>query len=135
MKRLPSTSSMYAPDARRMKSGASPTALNARTGLSTPPGSTACARAKNIEDRLVFVGHALRLQHQRPRQRHPRLSGADRRQQPDRQADGFGHVARRDDLEDPDTRLHAKDVPAALGIGLRRERALAGERPGRIAIK
>ena len=35
---LPSTSSMRAPAARRMNSGDAPTALKARTGLSTPPG-------------------------------------------------------------------------------------------------
>src|SRR5262245_14669040 len=53
MKRLPSTSSMYAPDARRMKSGAAPTAVNARTGLSTPPGRIRCAREKRRDDRDV----------------------------------------------------------------------------------
>jgi hypothetical protein len=37
---------MRAPDARRMKSGDPPTAEKARTGLSTPPGSTDCAREK-----------------------------------------------------------------------------------------
>src|SRR4051812_22023831 len=52
MKRLPSTSSIVAPEARLMKSGAPPTAWNARTGLSTPPGSTWRARSKSFL--LVF---------------------------------------------------------------------------------
>src|SRR5438093_9532443 len=55
MKVLPSTSSMWAPEARRMKSGAAPTALNARTGLSTPPGRICCARAKSERDRLMRI--------------------------------------------------------------------------------
>src|SRR5438876_234270 len=38
MKVLPSTSWMREPAARRMKRGEPPTALKARTGLSTPPG-------------------------------------------------------------------------------------------------
>ena len=46
---------MYAPDARRMNSGEAPTDLNARTGESTPPGSTAWARANRREDRIVFI--------------------------------------------------------------------------------
>src|SRR5947199_294217 len=58
MKRLPSTSSMYAPDARRMKSGEAPTDLNARTGLSTPPGRMLSARVKRREDRVVFMREA-----------------------------------------------------------------------------
>jgi hypothetical protein len=41
---------MYAPDALRMKSGVPPTALNARTGLSTPPGRICWARAKSFAD-------------------------------------------------------------------------------------
>src|SRR6266545_1568300 len=46
MNRLPSTSSSVAPQARRTKSGEPPTDWNARTGLSTPPGSTCRARSK-----------------------------------------------------------------------------------------
>jgi hypothetical protein len=42
-----------APDARRMNSGVAPTALNARTGLSTPPGRILCARVKSLEDLVV----------------------------------------------------------------------------------
>src|SRR5260221_6612933 len=52
---LPSTSSMRAPEARRMKSGEAPTALKARTGLSTPPGSTCCARANSVRDFDTFI--------------------------------------------------------------------------------
>src|SRR4051812_8498688 len=52
---LPSTSTSVAPDARAMKSGDPPTDLNARTGLSTPPGSRYCARAKSRCDRVVFI--------------------------------------------------------------------------------
>src|SRR3954469_21288307 len=52
---LPSTSSMREPDARRMNSGAAPTDLNARTGLSTPPGRIDCARAKRRGGRAVFM--------------------------------------------------------------------------------
>src|SRR5689334_14421357 len=33
-----------------MKSGVAPTALNARTGESTPPGRIRCARAKSLRD-------------------------------------------------------------------------------------
>ena len=40
--------STVAPDARLMKSGAPPTDLKARTGLSTPPGRIALARAKSF---------------------------------------------------------------------------------------
>ena len=36
----------HAPNARLTKSGDPPTDLNARTGLSTPPGRSCCARAK-----------------------------------------------------------------------------------------
>src|SRR5215212_4029519 len=46
---------MRAPEARRMKSGAAPTLLNARTGLSTPPGRICWARVKSRRDRLVFM--------------------------------------------------------------------------------
>src|SRR5215472_17186602 len=52
---LPSTSTSVAPDARAMKSGEPPTDLNARTGLSTPPGSSCCAREKSFCDRVVFM--------------------------------------------------------------------------------
>src|SRR3954451_2044729 len=52
---LPSTSSMREPDARRMKSGAAPTDVNARTGLSTPPGRIAWARANMRAERAVFM--------------------------------------------------------------------------------
>ena len=38
-----------------MNSGVAPTDLNARTGLSTPPGSSVCARAKSRSDRVVFM--------------------------------------------------------------------------------
>src|ERR1700682_1031892 len=55
MNRLPSTSSRYAPRARRMNSGDAPTDLNARTGLSTPPGRIFVARAKSRADRVVFM--------------------------------------------------------------------------------
>src|SRR5215831_18552067 len=53
---LPSTSTIVAPDAFLMKSGDPPTDLNARTGLSTPPGSSCCAREKSLSDRFVFIG-------------------------------------------------------------------------------
>ena len=42
-----------------MKSGSPPTALKARTGLSTPPGRIFCARAKSFADvdqRGFFMG-------------------------------------------------------------------------------
>src|SRR5713101_3813325 len=52
---LPSMSWIREPDARRMKRGDAPTDLNARTGLSTPPGRIACARAKRREERVVFM--------------------------------------------------------------------------------
>src|SRR4030095_111183 len=45
---LPSTSCNFDPEARRMKSGAPPTELKARTGLSTPPGRMPLARAKSF---------------------------------------------------------------------------------------
>src|SRR4051812_46269448 len=54
---LPSTSTSVAPEARLMNSGDSPTDLNARTGLSTPPGSSCCARAKSFCDAVVFMGN------------------------------------------------------------------------------
>src|SRR5262249_62115023 len=52
---LPSMSSMRAPAARRMNSGVAPTDLNARTGLSTPPGRIACARANRRAERADFM--------------------------------------------------------------------------------
>src|SRR5256885_9221868 len=52
---LPSTSTSVAPDARVMNSGDPPTDLNARTGLSTPPGRSCCARKKSFCDRVVFM--------------------------------------------------------------------------------
>ena len=52
---LPSTSVMRAPEARLMNSGEAPTDLNARTGLSTPPGRIASARVNNFRDRDVFI--------------------------------------------------------------------------------
>src|SRR6476661_8577837 len=45
---LPSTSVSRAPAARLMNSGEPPTDLKARTGLSTPPGRMALARAKSF---------------------------------------------------------------------------------------
>jgi hypothetical protein len=40
-----------------MKSGVPPTDLKARTGLSTPPGSTSSARAKSRWDFIIrFIG-------------------------------------------------------------------------------
>jgi hypothetical protein len=55
---LPSTSSSVAPEARRMNSGAPPTDVKARTGLSTPPGRIWLARAKSF---LEVVGFFIRL--------------------------------------------------------------------------
>src|SRR4051794_40703279 len=52
---LPSTSTSVAPEPRLMKIGDPPTDLNARTGLSTPPGRSCCARAKRRCDRVVFM--------------------------------------------------------------------------------
>ncbi len=49
----PSTSMSRRPWARSMKRGVPPTALNARTGELTPPGVTACARAKRAADSAV----------------------------------------------------------------------------------
>ena len=46
---------MRAPDARRMKSGVAPTDLNARTGLSTPPGRIFVARVNSFCDRDVPI--------------------------------------------------------------------------------
>src|SRR3954467_436867 len=55
MYRLPSTSSIRAPDALRMNSGDAPTLLNARTGLSTPPGRICWARLNRRDERLVIM--------------------------------------------------------------------------------
>jgi hypothetical protein len=46
----PSTSVMRDPDAERMNSGVPPTALNARTGLFTPPGMIFRARVNRRAD-------------------------------------------------------------------------------------
>src|SRR5712691_1718750 len=50
MKVLPSTSSRREPRARAMNNGRPPTALKARTGLSTPPGRIRSAREKRLRD-------------------------------------------------------------------------------------
>src|SRR5438093_6689513 len=57
MKVLPSTSSRRAPRARAMNNGRPPTALKARTGLSTPPGRIRSAREKRFRDfeRRIFT--------------------------------------------------------------------------------
>jgi hypothetical protein len=47
---LPSTSVSRAPFAERMNSGSPPTAVKARTGLSTPPGRIFWARVNSFED-------------------------------------------------------------------------------------
>src|SRR3981081_8802 len=52
---LPSTSSSRDPQARRMNSGDAPTALNARTGLSTPPGRIFEARANSDREREIRI--------------------------------------------------------------------------------
>src|SRR5436190_57800 len=44
-----------APSPRAMKSGSPPTARNARTGLLTPPGNSALARASSFCDFAVFM--------------------------------------------------------------------------------
>jgi hypothetical protein len=51
---LPSTSVNLAPAARVMNSGAPPTDVKARTGLSTPPGRMELARAKSFRDVTGF---------------------------------------------------------------------------------
>src|SRR6267154_5944754 len=53
---LPSTSVRREPDARAMNSGDAPTDLNARTGLSTPPGMSFWARSKRLRDFAVRMG-------------------------------------------------------------------------------
>src|SRR5262245_35213873 len=55
---LPSTSTIREPDACLMNSGDAPTALNARTGLSTPPGRMARARVKRFDERRVFMANS-----------------------------------------------------------------------------
>src|SRR5262249_24572892 len=52
---LPSRSTSVAPEARAMNRGEPPTDLNARTGLSTPPGNSCCVREKTFCDRVVFM--------------------------------------------------------------------------------
>src|SRR3954471_6791072 len=63
---LPSTSTSVAPAARLMNSGDPPTDLNARTGLSTPPGSSCVARAKSFFDLSVRIGKRQRYQRRLP---------------------------------------------------------------------
>src|SRR6187431_1148640 len=65
----PSASVMRDPEAPRMKSGVPPTALKARTGLSTPPGMTVWARANSF---ALVEGECLATI-RRPRQRSRRL--------------------------------------------------------------
>src|SRR5215216_5986026 len=55
MKRLPSTSKRYGPSPRSIKSGCPPTARNAPTGESTPPGSRVCASWKREMDFAMFM--------------------------------------------------------------------------------
>src|SRR3972149_5126040 len=54
------------PAARRMKIGEAPTALKARTGLSTPPGRICCARANSVRDfeTLIDGGTCLSRSHE-----------------------------------------------------------------------
>src|SRR5689334_24945752 len=52
---FPSTSTSVEPDALAIKRGEPPTDLNARTGLSTPPGNSCCARENRRSDRFVFT--------------------------------------------------------------------------------
>src|SRR5260370_41673944 len=52
---------MREPAARRMNSGEAPTALKARTGLSTPPGRMRSAREKRRDDCVVFMAEGSRL--------------------------------------------------------------------------
>ena len=49
----PSSSSKRAPAARATNRGDPPTALNARTGLDTPPGMTAFARSNSSSDLVI----------------------------------------------------------------------------------
>src|SRR4051794_9363114 len=67
-----------------MKSGAAPTDLKARTGLSTPPGRIRVARLKRERERLIFIGmivdHEQRsIRRTQRKQRTQRLSAANRR--------------------------------------------------------
>src|SRR4051812_20655290 len=64
MNLLPSTSSIREPEARRMKRGLPPTALNARTGLSTPPGNISRAREKSLRDFEVRMSNFQHRGHQ-----------------------------------------------------------------------
>src|SRR5580765_840480 len=66
---LPSTSISVAPDARSMNRGEPPTDLNARTGLSTPPGSSCVARANSFCDLVVRIARRQRYQNLRSCQR------------------------------------------------------------------
>src|SRR6185312_8059109 len=59
---LPSMSTSVAPDARLMKTGEPPTDVKARTGLSTPPGSSCCARANSFFDLSDRIGKRQRYQ-------------------------------------------------------------------------
>src|SRR5258707_15156887 len=61
MNRLPSTSSIVAPEPRVTKSGVPPTDLNARTGLSTPPGRMREARVKSVRLVEVFMIQIVRI--------------------------------------------------------------------------
>ncbi|GAA0517061.1 hypothetical protein GCM10008937_25710 [Deinococcus depolymerans] len=53
---MPSASVRYAPCALAMKRGVPPTLRKARTGLFTPPGVTARARANSASDCAVGAG-------------------------------------------------------------------------------
>ena len=106
------------------------------------PGSHEVALAvdnhlRQLRDRLAAraVGILQWLRHEVPRQRHPRRAHADRRQDPNRQHDGLGHVVRRRDVEFPDARLHRADVPLALRVRRRLVDPGAAERAGGVAIK
>src|SRR5229473_1287170 len=66
MNSLPSTSRSRAPDARWMNRGDPPTALNALTGLSTPPGRTRTARENRRDDFVVRIRGRLRAGPARP---------------------------------------------------------------------
>src|SRR5580693_1604405 len=86
MKSLPSASKTCAPAARTMCGGTPGTARYARTGLSTPPGSTRSARSRSARALLSFMAlslllHGDRLHHvslrDLQRDRHPRLHLAE----------------------------------------------------------
>src|SRR4051812_48675465 len=53
---LPSASQMSGPLPRTIHGGSPPTARNARTGESTPPGITFSARCCSLRERSVFRG-------------------------------------------------------------------------------